>query len=215
MSRRDDAPAGRSWPPVIADNPLLTRLAESLRRRARRHARLEGFRPAAVLIPLVPRPEGIGLTFMQRTEDGGTHSGQIAFPGGARETEDRTLVDTALREAQEEVNIRPETVTPLGQMDDSASISQYIVTPVVGVVHPPPAYAPDPREVQEIFEVPLSFLLDPQNEHHVSETVFLGQTWDLYEYRYEGRVIWGLTGRIVHELLDLLRPLQHDLDPGR
>jgi 8-oxo-dGTP pyrophosphatase MutT (NUDIX family) len=198
---------------VVTEDSLLRQLAERLRHRRRRRAELEGFRPAAVLIPLIPRSEGIQVTFMQRTEDGGTHSGQIAFPGGARELQDSGPVDTALREAHEEVRIPPETVTPLGQMDDNASISRYIVTPVVGVVHPPPQYCPDPREVQDIFEVPLSFLLDPENERRVPGARFLGRTWDLYEYHYQDRVIWGLTGRIVHELLAVLRSLEASVEP--
>ncbi len=195
---------------MIPDEALLSRLATTLHQRKRRRARLPGFRPAAVLIPLILREQGALLTFMQRTEDGRTHSGQIAFPGGGKEPEDADAVATALREAHEEVNIRPDTVTPLGLMDDNASISRFVVTPVVGAVHEVPDYRPDPREVQDIFEVPLDFLLDPANEHRSPDVEFLGKRWALYEYRYEERVIWGLTGRIVHEFVTVFRDLLKD-----
>lgn len=189
---------------------FLHHLTTTLAERKRRRARLPGFRKASVLIPLVLREDEIQVTFLQRTEDGSTHSGQIAFPGGAREDGDEDAVATALREAHEEVNIHPDTVTPLGLMDDNASISRYIVTPVVGAVREPPEYVPDPREVQEIFEVPLAFLLDPRNERRAPDADFLGKRWKLYEYHYDGRIIWGLTGRIIHEFMTVLRNLNEE-----
>ncbi len=180
-------------------------LSARLAARRRRSASIPGFRPAAVLIPLVRRADRLHLSFMQRTEDGRTHSGQIAFPGGAREAADVDEIATALREAHEEVNIHPETVTPLGLMDDNATISRYIVTPVVGAVQEPPRYRPDPEETQDIFEVPLPFLLNPANERRVPDIEFLGKLFALYEYHWQERVIWGVTGRILHSFLTLAR----------
>jgi 8-oxo-dGTP pyrophosphatase MutT (NUDIX family) len=197
--------------PCLAETPLapfeafLWELAGRLAARKRRAARIPGFRPAAVLLPLVPRDRTLHLAFMQRTEDGRTHSGQIAFPGGAREPSDRDAVDTALREAHEEVNILPATVTPLGLLHDNASISRYLVTPVVGAVTQAPDYAPDPEETQDIFEVPLPFLLNPTHERQVPDVEFLGRLYALYEYRWAERVIWGLTGRILHDFLTVAR----------
>ena len=198
---------GSELPDDVTRHPLLGRLAEELAVRKRRQARLPGFRAASVLIPLVLRDGDLHVTFIQRTEDGSTHSGQIAFPGGAREDEDADAIATALREAEEEVNIRRDTVTPLGRMDDNATISRYVVTPVVGVVREIPDYRPDEREVQNIFEVPLDFLLDHANERRAPDTEFMGRTWALYEYHWEGRVIWGVTGRIVHEFMTVVRAL--------
>lgn len=186
---------------------FLTELAAALRSRKRRQGHLPDFRPAAVLIPLVRRPEGLFVTFLKRAEDGRVHSGQIAFPGGAWEKSDADATATALREAEEEVNIPPSSVTPLGWMDDNATISQYLVTPVVGVVSPPPRYALDPKEAQAVFEVPLVQLLDPANERRAPDAEFLGRRWALYEYRFEEHLIWGVTGRILYELLTVARSL--------
>ncbi len=184
---------------------FLGHLRSLLSSRERRTARIPGFRPASVLVPLVPRGDSLHVTFMQRTEDGRPHSGQIAFPGGAREPSDADEVATALREAHEEVNIQPASVTPLGLLHDNASISRYLVTPVVGGVVELPDYEPDPEETADIFEVPLPFLLNPANERKVQDAEFLGKLYALYEYQWEGRLIWGLTGRILHDFLTLAR----------
>jgi 8-oxo-dGTP pyrophosphatase MutT (NUDIX family) len=184
---------------------FLGQLRSKISSRERRCATLPGFRPASVLVPLVPRGDLLHITFMQRTEDGRTHSGQIAFPGGAREPTDADEIATALREAQEEVNIDPASVTPLGLLHDNASISHYLVTPVVGCVAEPPDYAPDPAETADIFEVPLPFLLNPANERRVQDVEFGGKQYALYEYNWQERLIWGLTGRILHDFLTLAR----------
>jgi 8-oxo-dGTP pyrophosphatase MutT (NUDIX family) len=191
--------------PLAPFESFLCQLRSRITARNRRSARIPGFRPASVLVPLVPRGDSLHLAFMQRTEDGRIHSGQIAFPGGAREPTDADEVATALREAHEEVNIRPVSVTPLGLLHDNASISRYIVTPVVGAVVEPPDYAPDPEETQDIFEVPLPFLLNPAHEQRVPDVEFLGKLYALYEYKWQERVIWGLTGRILHDFLTLAR----------
>ncbi len=184
---------------------FLDQLQSRISARKRRTARIQGYRPASVLVPLVPRGDALYVTFMQRTEDGRIHSGQIAFPGGAREPIDVDEVATALREAHEEVNIHPASVTPLGLLHDNASISRYLVTPVVGGVAEPPDYAPDPQETADIFEVPLPYLLNPANEQRVQDVEFAGKQYPLYEYHWQDRMIWGLTGRILHDFLTLAR----------
>lgn len=186
---------------------FVAELETALACRARRLGRLEGFRPAAVLVPLVPRRDGLHLAFIRRVEDGRIHSGQVAFPGGGMEAEDQDIYATALREAEEEVGIPPSSVRILGALDDSATISSYIVTPVVGLVTELPDYRLDPREAQEVFEVPLAFLLDPSNERQVEDVEFLGHRWPLFEYRFGGKLIWGATGRILNDLLTLARAL--------
>ncbi len=195
--------------PLARFDGFLHDLQSHIAARKRRTARIPGFRPASVLIPLVPRDDSVHIAFMQRTEDGRTHSGQIAFPGGAAEPTDADVIATALREAHEEVNILPKTVTPLGLLHDNASISRYLVTPVVGAVRRTPDYAPDPEETQDIFEVPLTFLLNPANERRVPDVEFFGKLYALYEYRWQERVIWGLTGRILHDFLTLAREVNH------
>lgn len=197
---------GTSLAPFVT---FLQQLSARISARERRSARIPGFRPASVLVPLVPRGDSLHLAFMQRTEDGRTHSGQIAFPGGAREPVDTDEVSTALREAHEEVNIRPAAVTPLGLLHDNASISRYLVTPVVGAVAEAPDYEPDPDETQDIFEVPLPFLLNVANERKVPDVEFLGKLYALYEYKWQERLIWGLTGRILHDFLTLAREVNN------
>src|SRR4051812_47981159 len=123
---------------------------------------------AAVLVPIVDHPSGLTVIFTRRTTDLKAHSGQVSFPGGRAEPEDPTPEFTALREAREEIGLAVERVEVLARMPDYHTRTGFRVTPVVGLVIPPLALHPDPREVQEVFEVPLAFLLDPGN--HRTET---------------------------------------------
>jgi 8-oxo-dGTP pyrophosphatase MutT (NUDIX family) len=175
---------------------------------------IPGFRHAAVLVPLILRDARLHLAFLRRAEDGRMHSGQIAFPGGARESTDADVVATALRESHEEVGLLPDAVTPLGRMNDGATISRYVVTPVVGFVPDPPAYRPDPREVQEVFEVPLPFLLDPANERGAPSVTFFGRQYAMFEYHYDEHRIWGFTARLVHDFLEIAREIGYDPEKG-
>lgn len=124
---------------------------------------------AAVLVPIVMRPEPAVL-LTQRTATLRKHAGQISFPGGRSEPEDPDAVATALREAQEEVGLAPPRVHVLGELPEYTTGTGFVVTPVVGLIAPHPHETPrldlrpDPGEVAEVFEVPLSFLMDPQ--HH-------------------------------------------------
>lgn len=120
-------------------------------------------RDAAVLIPVVNREAGPSLLFVERTDKVPTHKGQIAFPGGAIE-EGESVDEAALREAHEEVALPTESVEVLGYLDDLLTVSNFIITPVVGVVREPPAeYIKQEFEVENVFETPLSHLLDPAN----------------------------------------------------
>jgi 8-oxo-dGTP pyrophosphatase MutT (NUDIX family) len=137
------------------------RFREALAERPARTLQLDGFRPAAVLVPLLRRPEGPTLLFTRRTTRVPTHKGEISFPGGgAAEGED--AVAAALREAREEVGLDPASVEVLGVMDALPAVSFYVVTPVVAAVADPPAsFTAEEFEVGEPFEVPLARLLDP------------------------------------------------------
>ena len=155
--------------------------------------------PAAVLVPIVDHPSGLTVIFTKRTTHLKAHSGQVSFPGGRAEPEDPTPEFTALREAQEEIGLALERVEVLARMPEYRTRTGFRVTPVVGLLTPPVALTPDPREVEEVFEVPLAFLLDPRN--HERETRKLqGRTVGYYVMRYENRTIWGATAGMLVNL---------------
>ncbi len=120
--------------------------------------------PAAVLVPLVNRPDGLTVLFTERSADLPDHPGQISFPGGRVEPEDIDVEAAALREAEEEIGLPRDRVSVLGRLADYETVTGYRVTPVVGWVEPPFVVKPDPVEVADVFEVPLAFLLDPANQ---------------------------------------------------
>ena len=155
--------------------------------------------PAAVLVPIVAHPDGLTVLFTQRTRHLKSHSGQVSFPGGRTEPGDPSPEFTALREAEEEIGLPRSKVEVLARLSDYFVRTGFRVTPVVGLVTPPLALAPDSREVEEVFEVPLAFLLDPQN--HRRETRELrGQTVGFYVMSYGQRTIWGATAGMLVNL---------------
>ena len=155
-------------------------------------------RPAAVLVPIVL---GDPLTVMltQRSHDMPSHPGQISFPGGKMEACDDTPVDCALREAHEEVGLAAEFVETLGFLDSYRTGTGFQISPVVALVRPGFAVALDPREVLEVFEVPLPFLMDVANhEKHARE--WHGRQRSFYAMPYEGRYIWGATAGMLKNM---------------
>jgi len=150
---------------------------------------------AAVLLLVVNRPGGAVVVFTQRTADLVDHAGQISFPGG-RAQADEGPAQTALREAQEEVGIDPGAVDVLGELPDYHTSTGYRVRPVVGWAEPPVAYSPDPREVADVFEVPLAFLLDEANHRHES-AYYRGRLRKYWAMPWRGRFIWGATAGML------------------
>ena len=128
------------------------------------------FIPAAVLVPLVEHADGLTIILTQRMPDLKAHAGQISFPGGRIEPEDRDAEAGALREAQEEVGLEPASVEILGRLDPYVTVTGFEVTPIVGAIMPPLSLKPDPREVADIFEVPLAFILNRANHQRHSRT---------------------------------------------
>ena len=118
---------------------------------------------AAVLVPLVDRPDGLTVLLTQRTDHLRDHAGQVSFPGGRVEPEDPSHEAAALREAEEEVGLPSDRVDLIGRLDLYVTRTGYEVVPIVGIVNPPFPVKPDPFEVAEVFEVPLRFLADPGN----------------------------------------------------
>jgi 8-oxo-dGTP pyrophosphatase MutT (NUDIX family) len=154
---------------------------------------------ASVLVPIVAHPQGLTVLFTQRTTQLKAHSGQVSFPGGRAEPGDASAEFTALRESQEEIGLAPERVEILARLPDYHTRTGFRVTPIVGLLTPPLGLAPDPREVAEVFEVPLAFLLDPRN--HLRRTrEFKGQTVGYYEMNFEERTIWGATAGMLVNL---------------
>jgi 8-oxo-dGTP pyrophosphatase MutT (NUDIX family) len=152
--------------------------------------------PASVLVPIVAHPGGLTVLFTQRTSHLRSHSGQISFPGGRAEPEDPSPEFTALREAREEIGLKAGQVEVIGWLPEYLTRTGFRVTPVVGLLTPPLALAPDPREVEEVFEVPLAFLLDPRN-HQRRTREFQGRTVSFYAIPYGERDIWGATAGIL------------------
>ncbi|WP_448204324.1 CoA pyrophosphatase [Azospirillum sp. sgz302134] len=161
-------------------------------------------REAAVLVPLVERVEGLTVIFTQRTAHLTAHAGQISFPGGRRESFDLSPEDTALRETEEEIGLDRDRIEILGRLDTYLTRTGFRVTPVVGLVSPPFGLNPDPTEVAEVFEVPLSFFLDPSNPQRCSRE-FQGATRYFYAFPYQQRFIWGATAGMLVNLRDVLR----------
>ena len=159
--------------------------------------------PSAVLIPIYYKQGEYHILFTKRTEKVKHHKGQISFPGGAYEEKDGTLLNTALRECAEEIGLPAEAVEPLGELDDFLTISSsYIISPFVSVIPWPYPLKVDPKEVEEIVEVPISALLDKSYLRRGTDTLE-GQVITTYFYHYHEKVIWGATARILNQFLDI------------
>jgi 8-oxo-dGTP pyrophosphatase MutT (NUDIX family) len=158
---------------------------------------------AAVLVPLVERPDGLHVLLTQRASHLKNHAGQISFPGGRIEPGDAGPWEAALREAREEIGLEPGYVTLAGYLRDHLVISGFRVTPVVGFVQPGFTLRPDTTEVEDVFEVPLDFVLDPGNREP-RDRHFAGLTLVTYDIPYQGRQIWGATASMLLSLSRLL-----------
>jgi 8-oxo-dGTP pyrophosphatase MutT (NUDIX family) len=154
---------------------------------------------AAVLFPIVLRENGPTVLLTQRTEHLRDHAGQISFPGGRAEAADASPVETALREAREEIGLDSRQVEIAGFLPEYRTATGYRITPVVGFLNPPFETRPDPFEVAEIFEVPLVFLLDPANHRRYSREHH-GKTRHFFAMPYGRFFIWGATAGIIVSL---------------
>jgi 8-oxo-dGTP pyrophosphatase MutT (NUDIX family) len=155
-------------------------------------------RPAAVLVPIVLRA-ALTVMLTQRSHEMPSHPGQISFPGGKMEECDQTPVDCALREAREEVGLPAEFVETLGFLDSYRTGTGFQISPVVAFVRPGFVVALDPREVLEVFEVPLAFLMDEAN-HQKHTREWRGRQRSFYAMPYEGRYIWGATAGMLKNM---------------
>jgi 8-oxo-dGTP pyrophosphatase MutT (NUDIX family) len=162
--------------------------------------------PAAVLMPIVFREQGPTLMFTQRTAHLTDHGGQVSFPGGRVEPSDISAIETALRETEEEVGLDRRHVEVIGMLPDYFTGTGFRVTPVVAIVHPPFDLIADPFEVAEIFEVPLSFLMDGMNHQRRSAEFPNGiGRRTFYTMPYDRFFIWGATAGMLRNLFHFLR----------
>ena len=159
---------------------------------------------AAVLVPIVERREGFTVLLTQRTDHLSAHAGQISFPGGRLESTDAGLEAAALRETEEEVGLMRDRIEVVGQLDLYVTRTGFEVTPVVGIVTPPFSLTPDPFEVADVFEVPLSFVIDPAN-HLKQSRLHNGIQRQFYVLPYDNRYIWGATAGMLVNLSEVLR----------
>lgn len=160
-------------------------------------------KPAAVLVPVVARDAALTILLTHRGGGLRAHSGQISFPGGKVDPGDPGPLGTATREAREEIGLDPGFVELLGYGDAYGSSSGFIVTPVVALVREGFALAPNPFEVEEIFEVPAAFLMDPAN-HETQVRRWNGRLRQYYAMPYERHYIWGVTAGILRNLYERL-----------
>lgn len=158
---------------------------------------------AAVLVAVVDDGDDGSVIFTQRTSTLRKHSGQVAFPGGAVDPEDPSVEMAAVREAEEEIGLAPRFVEPVGRLPHYMALSGFRITPVLAVVKPGFELVPNPVEVESVFEVPLSFLMDPRN-HERGSRHWEGAERHFYRMPYGERNIWGITAGIVRMLYERL-----------
>ncbi|WP_085034215.1 CoA pyrophosphatase [Ensifer aridi] len=158
---------------------------------------------AAVLVPVVDSGEDASVIFTQRTSTLRKHSGQVAFPGGAVDPEDPSVEIAALREAEEEIGLDPRLVETIARLPHYMAMSGFRITPVLAVVQPGFELTPNPVEVESVFEVPLSFLMNPEN-HGRGSGHWQGAERYYYRMPYGERNIWGITAGIVRMLYERL-----------
>ena len=189
--------AGTQLPPDPTRVPLpadIERWPDNWRRRLS-----EPLKAAGVLVPVIERAPHLTVLLTRRSAELTHHASQISFPGGRMERTDESIRDTALRETWEEVGIEPAAVDVIGNLPPQPTVTGYAVTPLVGLVDPPLDLKVDPREVDVVFEVPLEFLMDPDNAKPTVRT-FRGHAIPTTEFYFGGHRIWGATANMLIRL---------------
>jgi len=170
-------------------------IAKILRHHKKKRITGENLRASAVLIPLFYSQGQYHVLFTERSDEVVFHRGQVCFPGGVQEPSDSSLLQTALRESEEEIGLKAKDIEILGELDDSVTLtSNYVISPFVAFIPHPHSVKTNGREVKGAFSVPLSFLMDEANFNQ-----------DSYDYEYEGHIIGGATVRILRQFIVLLK----------
>lgn len=171
------------------------------------------FKQASVLIPFYLRPTGLHLVFMKRPDDQGPHGGQISFPGGSRDERDNDDSSVALRETEEEFGVNRESIELWGRLKPQfTTVSSFWVTPFVGLLPYPANFSPSETEVERLLVIPFSFL---RSNHSFSVGTYNWKGFEVpsYLYEYKNDVIWGLTARILFNLITLIETGHESDDP--
>ncbi len=163
------------------------------------------FRPAAVLVPLCVADGAVHVVLTQRTDNVRTHQGQVSFPGGGWEASDATMVDTALREAEEEVGLKRTDVEVLGVLDDQlTAVSGFIVRPIIGQIPHPYEFVHQAMEVAYVFAPKLAVFAD-ESRRRMETRERDGREFQIYYYDVDGAMVWGATARMLVRLIEVLQ----------
>jgi 8-oxo-dGTP pyrophosphatase MutT (NUDIX family) len=182
---------------------FIDQIRTTLSSRQRKVIEHPSFARAAVLVPLFEKEGECHILFTKRTDQVKYHKGEISFPGGVFDEGDLELERTALREADEEVGLKENDIHLMGILDDIVTITEFIVTPFVGLIPYPYPFKTSPIEIAEMIEVPLSSLLEKDcfSEREITR---MGRKEMVYAFQYENHVIWGATARILKQFLELI-----------
>ena len=189
---------------AVTPEEIRAQLLSAFASNAREEIVLQGFHRAGVLVPFVIHDRRAELLLTKRTDAVETHKGQISFPGGMVDQGDRDILHTALREAHEELGIPESAVEPVGLLDDLATPTGFIITPVLGIMNKLTRLTPNPMEVAEVFLLPLEFFADPHNGW-TELREFRGKQHEVWYYDSGKHIIWGATAMIIRSLLKKLR----------
>jgi len=171
-----------------------------------------GLRPAGVLVPLRARNGEVVVVLARRTERVPHHKGQVCFPGGSRDPGDADLFATALREAEEELGIRGESVELIGAMEPVPTVTGFFIQPYAVRIPEETRFSLDEFEMAEVFEAPLS-VFSEVDRYRCAETTFLGEPYNVYFFDYGPHTIWGATAKILHRLAEITQEISLPLTP--
>lgn len=165
---------------------------------------LKDFKPSAVLVPLFTKDAEDYLLFTVRNDKVRHHKGEVCFPGGVYDKKDRNLLTTALREVKEELGIKEKDVEILGELDDLITPTFYRITPFVGRIPYPYPLKMSQKEISTTLEIPLNYFMD-EKRLHVEHFEYFGESFEIPFYKWKNHSIWGATGRIVRQLVEVMK----------